>query len=136
MVIDASVWVSYYIAGQEHHEETVAWLDGVIRREEDVLLPSLALPEIGGALSRRTGDARLALLALGEIIDYPQLRIVHADDELMEEATRIAVELPLRGADAVYVSLARLRGRPLITWDREQRLRAGGEVRVLYPTEV
>jgi predicted nucleic acid-binding protein len=77
VVIDASVWVSYYIAGQAHHEETVAWLDGVIRRQEALLLPSLALPEIGGALSRQTGDAGLALLALQEIIDYPQLRIVH-----------------------------------------------------------
>lgn len=135
MVIDASVWVSYYIAGQEHHDETVAWLDGVIRREEPVLLPSLALPEIGGALARRTRDANLALLALQEIIDYSQLRIVHSDDEAMEEATRIAVGLPLRGADAVYVSLARLLGHPLITWDREQRLRAAGEVTVLYPAE-
>ncbi|MCL4370687.1 MAG: type II toxin-antitoxin system VapC family toxin [Chloroflexi bacterium] len=135
MVIDASVWVSYYIAGQEHHEETVAWLDGVIRREGVVLLPSLAMPEIGGALSRRTGDAGLAMLALREIIDYPQLRIVHSDDRLMEEATRLAVGLPLRGADAVYVSLARSLGHPLITWDREQRLRAAEEVTVLCPTE-
>ena len=33
-MIDASVWVSYYIAGQKHHDETAAWLDGIIRREE------------------------------------------------------------------------------------------------------
>jgi predicted nucleic acid-binding protein len=135
VVIDASVWVSYYIAGQAHHEETVAWLDGVIRRQEALLLPSLALPEIGGALSRQTGDAGLALLALQEIIDYPQLRIVHMDDNVMEEATRIAVGLPLRGVDAVYVSLARSLGHPLITWDREQRLRVVEEVTVLYPTQ-
>jgi predicted nucleic acid-binding protein len=41
----------------------------------------------------------------------------------------------LRGADAVYVALARRLGMPLVTWDAEQRERAKPVVRVVTPEE-
>jgi predicted nucleic acid-binding protein len=39
----------------------------------------------------------------------------------------------LRGADAVYVAVARHLGLPLVTWDDELRARAGREVRAIQP---
>ena len=49
-----------------------------------------------------------------------QTRLVPVEADLARRSARIARELKLRGADAVYVALARRLGIPLVTWDRDQ----------------
>ncbi len=60
-------------------------------------------------------------------------RFVHLDDVLAQEAARLAADLRLRGADAVYVSVAALHGLPVFTWDMEMIRRAPLSVRVQTP---
>jgi predicted nucleic acid-binding protein len=48
-------------------------------------------------------------------------------------AARCALDLRLRGADAVYVAVAHSLQVPLITWDREQLTRAAGRIAVRTP---
>ena len=45
----------------------------------------------------------------------------------------MAIELQLRGADAIYVALAAQIGIPLITWDREQFERGAQRVITRQP---
>ena len=84
----------------------------------------LMLAEVAGAISRRTGRARLARRAVEGLLRLPALRLVSVDQRLGEAAAQLAADLRLRGADAVYVATARHLRLPLITWDREQRERA------------
>jgi len=45
----------------------------------------------------------------------------------------LAADLSLRGADALYVALSYHLKVPLVTWDRQQRERAGERVAVHTP---
>jgi predicted nucleic acid-binding protein len=54
----------------------------------------------------------------------PALRIVAVGSELAEAAARLAGDQRLRGADSVYVALAKRLSLPLVTWDLEQARRA------------
>ena len=55
------------------------------------------------------------------------------DRELAQSAARHAADLPLKGADAIYVALAQYLGIPLVTWDKEHLNRAGALIDVRVP---
>lgn len=97
------------------------------------IVPTLLLPEVGGALSRRTGDAALAYRVVGDIVRLPGLRLVNVTQQLGALAAQLAADLRLRGADAVYVAVAQALSLPLVTWDREQLSRAASRVTVRTP---
>ncbi|MSQ13676.1 MAG: hypothetical protein EXR47_06065 [Dehalococcoidia bacterium] len=61
--------------------------------------------------------------------------LVAVERDLGQEAANVASTLRLRGADAVYVALARRLGMPLVTWDREQRGRVAPTICTMTPAE-
>lgn len=63
------------------------------------------------------------------------IQFVPIDDGLAHEAAELAADRALRGADAVYVAVARRHGCALVTLDRLQRERAAAVVRTLTPAE-
>ncbi len=64
----------------------------------------------------------------------PHVQLVTLDDALIDEAAEIAADRALKGADAVYVAVARRHRSILVTLDREQRERAAALVAVMTPT--
>lgn len=68
----------------------------------------------------------------------PNARLVSVDRPLAMLATRLALaaDLCLRGADALYVALARRQSAPLVTWDGEQLVRCEGSVEAVTPQAV
>jgi predicted nucleic acid-binding protein len=97
-------------------------------------LPLLILAEVAGALTRRTGQARLGDRAVATILANPAITLVAVDRQLATLAAQHASSFPLRGSDAVYTAVAEHLGIPLITWDNEQLNRAGGRIQVLQPS--
>jgi predicted nucleic acid-binding protein len=59
--------------------------------------------------------------------------MVAVDAELAEAAARVAGDLRLRGADSVYVALAKQLSLELVTWDLEQASRASVVIRAGVP---
>jgi predicted nucleic acid-binding protein len=98
-----------------------------------VVAPALLLPEVAGAIARRTGEPRLARRAVDAVLRLPGLRLVAVDEALARAGARLAGRLRLRGPDAVYVATAAILRLPLVTWDTEQRERATQVVDVLVP---
>lgn len=92
--------------------------------------PALLLAEVGGAISRRTGDPALGKRAIAQLESLPGLRLVEMDNELVHEAACLAAELGLRGADSVYVAVARQLNLPLVTFTVDQRERAQARVSI------
>lgn len=133
-VVDASVWVSLLVASDVHHHASRQWLEEHVTQGGQLVAPILALAEVAGAISRRTGAVQLGTQALDTLQRLPALRLVALDRRLGEAAGRAAAELGLRGADAVYVALAQQLRLPLITWDNEQIGKAAGHTVVLSPT--
>jgi predicted nucleic acid-binding protein len=133
--VDASVWVSALVPGDVHHVASRGWLGRQELADQALVSPSLLVPELAAAISRRTGRSALGRSAITALMRLPHLRIVALDAELAMDAGRLAADCAVRGADAVYLAVARRLGVPLVTWDREQRERGNRLVDVVTPTE-
>jgi predicted nucleic acid-binding protein len=75
----------------------------------------------------------LAAAAINLIQRLPTLRLVPIDADLALSAAELSGEHGMRGADALYVATALQLGVPLVTLDREQRLRASAVIVVETP---
>jgi predicted nucleic acid-binding protein len=130
VVLDASVWVSRLVSQDEFHEMVKAWMEEQREAGVQFISPALLLAEVGGAITRRTGDPALGKRAITQLENLPGLRLVEMDDEIMHEAASLAAKLGLRGADSVYVAVARQLNLPLVTFDVDQRERAKDHVTI------
>ncbi len=125
IVVDASVWVSRLVPQDSFHQQVCDWM--AARRAENTLFisPAILLPEVAGAISRRTGAPGLAEQAVSALGRLPGLRLVEMERSLVSDAAGLAGQLGLRGADAIYVATARYLDLPLCTLDEDQARRAG-----------
>lgn len=135
MIIDASVWVAAFLTGDANHDASAAVLRALVQGRQQTATPVLALPEIAGAIARRTGDNELAVAAVAFLRKQTWLEFVLIDEPLARGATDIAIRQRLRGADAVYVALASQRDGILITLDREMLERAPTSVTTYTPSD-
>jgi len=136
MVVDASVVVSRLVLHDVNHEASRRWLTRHVAGGGLVITPTLLLPEVAGAVARRTGEPRLARRATEAVLRLPGLRLVSVDDVLARTAARLAGRFRVRGADAIYIAVAAELRLPLVTWDIEQRDRGARLVEVLIPEDV
>ena len=86
-------------------------------------------------MTRRTGDQSVGVAAAARLGSIPELVFVELTVESAVRAAAIASRLVLRGADAVYVSLAVDLDAPLVTWDRQQRERSAPLISVSSPAD-
>jgi len=129
-VVDASVMVSRLVPQDYFHILVKTWLDEKRATGKAFLSPSLLLPEVGGAISRRTTSPLLGQAAIEILQTLPGLRLVEMDGALIREAAQLAVQLGLRGADSTYVAVASRLNLPFVTLDEDQRDRAAGRVMI------
>jgi predicted nucleic acid-binding protein len=134
-VVDASVWVSLLAADDVNHEPSRRWFEYAIAEGVTFTAPSLVLVGVAGAMTRRTGDQSVGVAAAARLGSIPELVFVELTVESAVRAAAIASRLVLRGADAVYVSLAVDLDAPLVTWDRQQRERSAPLISVSSPAD-
>jgi predicted nucleic acid-binding protein len=130
IVLDASVWVSRLISQDEFHASVKLWMEQQREAGVEFISPALLLAEVGGAISRRTGNPEFGELAIDQLGNLPGLRLVEMDNDLMHDAAHLAARLGLRGADSVYVAVACQLDLPLVTFDLDQSDRAKARVSV------
>lgn len=80
-----------------------------------IVVPYLILTEIAGALSRSFRDPIRARLEVELLQDLHNILYIPLDRDLAREAAELAADRALRGADAVYVAVARRYGCTLVT---------------------
>lgn len=130
LVVDASVWVARLVPQDANHPAVRDWMAAHRARNTLFISPALLLPEVGGAIARRTGEPGLAEQAISALEQLPGLRLLEMERSLVEKAARLAAGLGLRGADAVYVAAAEALALPLCTLDDDQARRAAARVDV------
>jgi len=130
IVVDASVWVSRLVPKDVFHQIVKAWMEK--QRSEGVIFlsPALLLPEVAEAISRYTGEKRLARNSIDSLMRLPGLRLVEMDQSMVQEAARLAADLGVRGADSFYVAVAARLNLPLATLDEDQKTRAGSLINI------
>jgi predicted nucleic acid-binding protein len=133
VVVDASVGISIFVPHDVHHRPSRRWLDRWLEDGNRVTTPILALSEVSGAVARRTQASSRGHRAAARLRRVPILRLDPLDDLLGEEAAKLAADLQLRGANAVYLALAMHLSIPLVTWDQEQLTRGAAVVQTRVP---
>lgn len=134
-VVDASVWVALLVADDPHHAPSRRWIADRLAEGEALALPEFGLPEVAGAVARRTGRSALAVRAVRRVLSTPHLTLVAIDAATYRLATLLAAGRRLRGADAVYAAVASQLGAMLVTLDAEMLERVDGAVSVIVPDD-
>lgn len=135
ITIDASVFVAAGAPGDPRAEEASAVLESAITLGMAIHQPTLTLVEVGAAIARRSDDDRLAQEAGAALLSMPGLVLHPLDLAAATDATALAAQLRLRGADAIYVATAMRASTTLVTLDDEQLARARPRVPTVTPAE-
>ena len=99
------------------------------------MVPTLLLAELAASISRVRRDPMRARLAIDALQALPFMEFIDLDRPLAQAAAEIAADRAVKGADAVYIAVARRFGTTLVTLDQEQARRAAPIVTVMSPQE-
>lgn len=133
--LDASVVMNAFNPAEAGHAISFQLQTAIQSQAIPVFVPTLLLTEVAATIARVLGDtpgARDFVLRLSRL---PYLRFASLTRPLALTAANLAAEYRLRGADAVYVAVARQFGTTLVTLDDQQRTRAATSVNTRTPAE-
>lgn len=133
--VDASVFVNAFNPHEEGHAESLAILTAIQEGGDPVIVPTLLLPEIGSAVARASDDSAGALQYANATAALPHLTLVSLTTTIARQAAELAATHRLRGADAVYLAVARRYGTTVVSRDEEQRVRGSAIVPCQTPEE-
>lgn len=135
IVIDTSAWIAGLVRGDAHHADTVPFLRLMESQSTQFAVPAHFLAEIAGVLARTGEVDAIVGVEIRSIETSGRFHITPVTVGLGLLAAEIARVARIRGADAVFVALARGLDLPLITWDRQQQERGGAFCRTMTPVE-
>ena len=133
--VDASVFVNAFNPHEEGHAESLQILSAIQERGDPVIVPTLLVPEVASAVARATGDSDGAIQYVNATAALPHLTLVSLTTAVARQAAALAAAHRLRGADAVYVAVARRYGTTLVSRDGEQRTRGAAIVLCQTPEQ-
>ena len=132
VTLDSSVLVSAFVKGDEFRPKARRIMESVFSGERRVVTSVIVFVEVCGAISRRVGVDK-ALLVKDQLVEWEEMGFLVWSEltrKRMEEAAELAIELKLRGMDAIVVQVAREKKRKLITFDEEVAKKAEAVVEV------
>ena len=121
--IDASVFVNAFNPYEDGHGESLQLLTSIRDAGDPILVPTLLVTEVASAVARASGDSVGALEYALAAAALPHVTLVSLTSRLARQAAELAAAHRLRGADAVYLVVARRYGAMLVSRDAEQRTR-------------
>lgn len=133
VVIDASVWISGVLKRDANYSRARAWIRRHIAGGKYLVAPLLLVAETGATIARVTQNQTLAHQAVFELSSFPHLQLEPMGRELVDDATDIAITFGLRGADSLYVAVAKRLAVPLVTLDHEQLTRPASIITTISP---
>ena len=133
--VDASVFVNAFNPHEEGHAESLQILATIQQRGDLVIVPTLLVPEIASAVARASDDSTGALHYSHVTAALPYLTLVALTTAMARQAAELAATHRLRGADAVYLAVARRYGTTLVSRDDEQRTRGSAVATCQTPEE-
>ena len=115
--------------------ESLRVLTMIQERGEPVIVPTLLVAEIAAAVARATNDGAGALRYAQATAALAHVTFVSLTPTVARQAAELAVSHRLRGADAVYLAVARRYGTTLVSRIEEQRTLGAAVVICQTPEE-
>ncbi len=134
VVVDASVWVSQFIAQDFNYEASKTWITQFVKNSGVLVEPTFLLLEVAASVARQQVtnlEAKQTVIDMKESRDT--IRFVSLNTKLLQVAIDVASDLQLRAGDAIYVAVAYQKSIPLISWDKEQLHKASKIVQTYSP---
>jgi predicted nucleic acid-binding protein len=129
------VFVNAFNPHERGHAESLQLLAVIQERGDPIIVPSLLIAEIASAVARASDDTFGALRYANATAALPNLTLVSLTQATAGQAAELAATHRLRGADAVYLAVARRYATTLISRDDEQLRRASGVAVCQTPEE-
>jgi predicted nucleic acid-binding protein len=133
--IDASVFVNAFNPHEDGHAQSLQVLTTIQERGDPVIVPTLLVAEVASAVARASDDSAGALQYANATAALPHLTLITLTPAMARQAAELAATHRLRGADAVYLAVARRYGTTLVSRDDEQRTRGTAVVQCQTPEE-
>jgi len=135
LTIDASVWVSAFVAGDVNHAQSDQLLEFSLVSRAKVIVPEIVLLEVAAAAARVLQHDGLGQVAGKKVERFPGIRLVPLQTALLNKSIILATRHFLRAADALYATTARESKATLITLDDEMLRRGAVVASVLTPAQ-
>ena len=132
LVLDASVAIASIRPSEPAYAAARARMNRVLQGLDELVQPSTFRVEVGGALAR-LGRPHAEIRRLIDPLCAAPHAVVTVGPKASAAAEARAIQMRLRGADALYVWLAAKRGLALCTLDREMAGRAAALCNVIAP---
>ena len=132
VIVDSCVFISLFAKDKNWKKALI--LIELMKEGEKIVIPSLLLPEVCGAIRRITQDRKLAEIVFETIIGWINSGIISVEElneKRMRKAAFIAIEFGIKGGDAIFVSLAKELHGKLFTFDEKLRRKVKGEIKFL-----
>ncbi|MDW7774896.1 MAG: type II toxin-antitoxin system VapC family toxin [Methanosarcinales archaeon] len=117
--LDSSVIVAALRKQEVHHEAAKNLLEAIKDGEHIAIEPYIVLIEIVAAIKRRTGSTELANRVKNGFLDIDTINFMDLESTRASDASEIAMNLGVRGMDAIVIQIAKEFNVPLITLDKE-----------------
>ncbi|MCL5998175.1 MAG: PIN domain-containing protein [Chloroflexi bacterium] len=133
--IDASVHVNALSPMEAGSTDSQAFLEYVYQHSFPVSAPTLLLVEVAAVVARAFNDAAHGVALAQALRLLPGQIWIPLDERLARQASQLAAQYRLRGADAVYAAVAHVEKTTLVTLDHQQLERLSAFLTVVRPTE-
>ena len=132
VIVDSCVFISLF-AKDKNWKKALTLIE-LMKEGEKIVIPSLLLPEVCGAIKRITQDRKLAEIVFETIIGWinsGMISVEELNEKRMRKAALIAIEFGIKGGDAIFVSLAKELHAKLFTFDEKLRRKVKKEIKFL-----
>ncbi len=133
IVIDTSVWVSWLLPTDSNHTVARNWINQHIQNGGSFISPTMLVIETASSIARVTNRLTFATSAASQLYTIPFITLVPISQSLVDETVTVAAQYKLRGADAIFVALAKIRDIPLVSFDHEQLTRPANVIATIRP---
>ena len=117
--LDSSVIVAALRKQEVHYEAAKNLLEKVKDGNHIAIEPYIVLIEVVAAIKRRTGSTELAKRVKNDFLAIDTINFTDLESTRASDASEIAMNLGVRGMDAIVIQTAKEFNVPLITLDKE-----------------
>ena len=117
--LDSSVIVAALRKQEVHYEDAKNLLEKVKDGNHIAIEPYIVLIEVVAAIKRRTGSTELAKRVKNDFLAIDTINFTDLESTRASDASEIAMNLGVRGMDAIVIQTAKEFNIPLITLDKE-----------------